>query len=175
MPNFSLNESEPVDNRDARNDTHERISAIRTFRYSFTVRASLQKVAGFHQDTNALRCLTPPPLWIQFHSIEPLTEGSVSDFTLWFAFIPLRWVARHDNVDALHGFRDTQIEGPLARWEHLHTFTEEEGGVSRISEYIVYEHAAGLRGLFTRLLFNPLGLSANFFYRSFMTRRLLEK
>lgn len=175
MPDFPLKEYKSPDNRDVRNDKHERNPARHTFQFTFTVRASITEVAQFHGDTNTLRRLTPPPIWVQFHSVEPISEGSLSDFTLWFAVIPLRWKARHDKIDALHGFRDTQVEGPMLRWEHTHSFTEESTTVTRISEHIVYEHAKGVQGLFTRLLFNSLGLKMNFLYRCVITRRLLER
>jgi hypothetical protein len=44
--------------------------------------------------------------------MEPLAEGSISDFTLWFGPLPIRWTARHSHIDPLHGFTDTQVRGP---------------------------------------------------------------
>ena len=61
------------------------------FKYSFTVDAPLVKVSDFHRDTSVLKVLTPPPIIAQIHSYEPLGEGSVARFTLWFGPIPIRW------------------------------------------------------------------------------------
>jgi len=174
MPNLPLKDHELTENRLVRNDTHEAGSASLLFEFAFTVEAPLAKVAEFHRDVQNLRRLTPPPLRIQFHRIEPLSEGSLSEFTLWFGVIPVRWLARHDNVDALHGFRDTQVEGVMRRWEHTHLFTSESESASRVSERIVYAHNSGFRGLFTRLLFNRFALKMNFMYRRAMTRRVLR-
>ena len=108
------------------------------------------------------------------HRVEPLIEGSVADFTLWFGLLPIRWVARHSNVDAERGFTDTQVRGPMKHWVHNHAFSEEDGGLSRITEHIEYDHFSGVQGLLSRMLFTPIGLRLTFCHRRFATRRLLE-
>lgn len=144
------------------------------FGFTFTVRAPLAAVAELHRDTHALQWLTPPPVQVRIHRVEPLAEGSVSDFTLWFGPLPVHWTARHSRVDYKHGFTDTQVLGPMKRWVHTHTFAEAGGGVSTITEHIEYEHYPGVRGFLSRLLFTPFGLRLMFLYRRFATRRLLE-
>jgi ligand-binding SRPBCC domain-containing protein len=141
-----------------------------SFDYTFTVRAPLSAVAEFHRNTRALKRLTPPPVFVRLHRVEPPGEGSVSEFTMWFGPFPTRWVAVHSDVDPLHGFTDTQTEGPLKRWVHTHRFTGESDGLTRIHEHIEYQHHGGLRGLFTRLLFSPPALWGLFTYRRFVTR-----
>lgn len=145
------------------------------FETSFLVKSSLQAVSTFHGDTRALKTLTMPPIWLQLHQVEPLAEGSVSRFTMWLGPIPLRWTAEHSQVDPLHGFTDTQISGPLKRWQHTHTFTPVEPNLTRVSERIDYDVFPGLRGWLTRLLFNPLGLSIMFAYRAWATRRAVKR
>src|SRR5579871_3575611 len=146
-----------------------------TFDFTFTIRAPLAAVAALHRDTHALQRLTPPPIRVRIHQVEPLAEESISDFTLWFGCLPIHWTARHSNVDLEHGFTDTQIRGPMKQWVHTHTFCEEAGGVTRITEHIDYEHYSGARGLLSRLLFTPIGLHLTFCYRRFATRRRLAK
>jgi len=130
-------------------------------------------VAEFHSDTRALVRLTPPPIFVQLHHIEPLAEGSVSEFTLWFALLPVRWRARHSNV-SVQGFTDTQERGPMKHWAHTHTFTDLGLGVVQVNEHIEYQHYFDLRGLLSRLLFAPVGLRFLFNYRELATRRALE-
>lgn len=146
-----------------------------TFDYSFTVRAPLSAVAHFHHDTRALRRLTPPPIIAQMHRIEPLAEGSVSQFTLWFGPLPVRWVAVHTGVDRRTGFTDTQARGPMRRWEHTHRFARVDEHATRVTEHIVYEHRAGLGGLLSRVLFSRPALWFLFSYRAWATRRALER
>ena len=142
-----------------------------TFDYTFTVPAPLQRVADFHRSTHALSKLSPPPIIVQLQHIEPLEEGSTARFTLWFGPIPIHWVAVHTKVDFLHGFTDTQTHGALQSWQHTHRFSALDENHTQVHEHIEYQHAAGLCGLFTRLLFNPPSLRFMFAYRAWVTQR----
>lgn len=140
-----------------------------TFDYAFTVAAPLAAVRNFHRDTRALKRLTPPPVFVRLHRVDPMAEGSVSEFTLWVGPLPLRWRAVHRGVSD-HGFTDVQAAGPAARWEHTHSFVPLTDGRTEIREHIEFEHKPGLRGLITRLLFARPNLLGMFFYRSLVTR-----
>lgn len=143
------------------------------FDYAFTVDAPLEAVAAFHNDTSALKKLTPPPTIVQLHSIEPLAEGSVSKFTLWVGPLPLRWTAVHRDVSD-RGFTDVQAEGPAAKWEHTHQFVPLDAGTTEVREHIEFEHRPGLRGLLTRILFSRPNLLLMFTYRRLVTRLCLR-
>jgi ligand-binding SRPBCC domain-containing protein len=143
------------------------------FDFSFRVDAPVAAVRDFHHDTRALRRLTPPPTFVQLHSIEPLGEGSVSRFTLWVGPLPLPWKAVHRNVSD-RGFTDVQAEGPAARWEHTHSFVPLADGATEVREHIEFEHKPGLRGLVTRVLFARPNLWAMFTYRKLVTRWCLR-
>jgi ligand-binding SRPBCC domain-containing protein len=145
------------------------------FTHAFIVRAPLKAVADFHRHTRALRRLTPPPIWVQFHRLDPLGENSISDFTLWFGPFPVRWTAQHSQVDPLHGFTDTQIRGTLQSWVHTHTFEAIDPSTTRIQESITYEYPPGLRGWLACLLYSPLPLRFLFTYRQIITRLSLER
>lgn len=145
-----------------------------TFRYSFTVDAPLQAVADFHHDTTVLKKLTPFPMVVQVHSFEPLGEGSKADFTLWAGPVPMRWQAVHSDV-SINGFTDTQVSGPLKSWRHTHRFTDLGDGRTRVDEHIEYAHDSGARGLFSRAMFSPAGLTALFTARKLLTRRYVAQ
>ena len=85
------------------------------FDYSFVVEAPLEAVSEFHYSTATLKKLTPPPVFVQLHAVEPLGEGSVSEFTMWFGPLPVRWRAVHSNVSQ-DGFTDRQERGLMKRW-----------------------------------------------------------
>lgn len=144
------------------------------FSYSFKVNAPKATVAAFHRDTSVLKKLTPPPIFIQLHSFEPLAENSVAQFTLWFGPIPIHWKAIHTDVDD-SGFTDTQAQGPLKRWQHTHRFTELEAEATLVNEHIEYEYKPGLRGLAGRLLFSRPALYLLFTARKVITRRQIKK
>ncbi|MFT5195605.1 MAG: ligand-binding SRPBCC domain-containing protein [Candidatus Promineifilaceae bacterium] len=144
------------------------------FNFSFVVNAPLQEVTHFHSDTLALKKLVPPPMIAQIHHVEPLAEGSVSRFTLWFGPLPIRWKAVHSGVSS-HGFTDTQVSGPARKWEHTHTFTQISDSQTRIHEHIEYEHGHGFWGIVTRLLFAKPNLFVMFTYRMLSTRWHLRR
>ncbi len=146
---------------------------MRHFRYRFEVGASLQAVAEFHRDPHTLRRLTPPPVVVRFHYVEPMAEGSIAEFTLWFGPFPVRWRALHTQVDAT-GFSDTMVKGPLRFWRHRHSFVALNDHKTLISEEIEFEYPQGLSGWWTRLLYSPFALRLLFFYRSMITRWMLE-
>jgi ligand-binding SRPBCC domain-containing protein len=148
---------------------------MKTFNYSFRVNAPLRKVAEFHRDTRALKLLSPPTMFVQLHQWEPLAEGSKAEFTMWFGPIPLHWLAVHSRVDALHGFTDTQMHGPMQTWQHTHHFESLDEQSTLVNEHVKYEYKSGLAGIFTRILFNPLGLQILFTYRAWVTRKQTEK
>ncbi len=145
-----------------------------TFETSFLVRAPIQAVAEFHRDANALKRLTPPPLWVQFHRVDPLREQSVVEFTMWFGPFPVRWIALHSRVDLLRGFTDTQTRGPLKTWQHTHSFEPVDAQTTRVREHIELTYKPGLRHLWTKVFFSQLGLMFLFFYRARVTRKFVE-
>ena len=141
------------------------------FTHRFLVRAPIEDIAEFHRSTLALRRLTPPPIWVQFHRLEPLAENSIAEFTLWFGPFPVRWRALHTEVDPLRGFTDIQVMGPLRFWKHRHSFEAVDAETTQITETIEYEYPSGLKGLLARLLYSSLALGVLFLYRQWVTRK----
>ena len=149
-------------------------SDMATFHYQFSVAAPRKAVNEFHRDSAVLKRLSPPPIFVQLHLMEPLANGALTEMTLWVGPIPLRWHARHEEVSE-HGFTDVQEVGPMAVWRHQHHFQAAGANQTRVTEQIQYEHPAGLRGIFTRLLFNPASLYLLFTYRQMVTRLSLRQ
>lgn len=140
------------------------------FEFSFTVNAPLTAVSDFHHDTSVLKKLTPPPIFAQIHHFDPLADGAVAAFTLWFGPIPVRWRAVHSDV-SVNGFTDTQAAGPLKSWQHTHRFTAVSPTITRVDETIVYEYPnGGPWAIFTRLFFNKPALTGLFTARKLLTR-----
>ncbi len=146
---------------------------MRSFHLEFQVNAPLSRVAEFHSSTQVLKLLTPSPMFVKFNHIEPLGEGSRSDFTLWFGPIPIRWVAVHSEVDLLKGFTDTQVEGPFQTWVHNHTFRRLPGEMTTIVDQIEGQPSNHiLWGIISRVMW--LTLPILFSYRARQTRKVVE-
>ncbi len=144
---------------------------METFINTFQVKAPIQAVADFHSSTNALKKLTPFPVIVQIRQLEPLGEGSMAEFTIWFGPFPVRWVAQHVQFDAMHGFTDVQVSGPMLLWEHAHSFRSISEQVTEIRDYIEYAYKPGLKYFWTQLLYAPIMLKVLFYYRAWITRR----
>ena len=146
---------------------------MKTFTHRFQVNAPLERVAGFHSDSRALKVLTPPPIVVAFHHLEPLGHGSVADFTMWFGPIPIRWCAVHSEVDPQSGFTDTQETGPFASWQHRHTFTSINANTTLVEDSIQAQPSNHFfYGLVSRFMW--LTLPILFAYRARRTRREVE-
>lgn len=146
---------------------------IKNFCHRIRVRAPLQRVVDFHHDSRALKRLTPPPVFVQLHRVDPLGENSITDFTMWMGPLPVRWVAVHTNVDLQRGFQDSQERGPFARWEHRHLFEPLDETTTEIIDDISAEFGRGFWGLLGRFIW--LNLPFMFAYRGWVTRRAVEK
>ena len=140
-----------------------------TFDYTFTVNANQAAVADFHY-RSSIKTLTPFPILVQIHHHEPVSEGSWSNFTMWFAALPMHWKVVHSSVDQ-NGFTDTQVRGPLKRWQHIHRFISLDDNTTRVCEHIEYEHRLGTVGLLFRLVFSRPALTMLFALRKTTTRR----
>jgi ligand-binding SRPBCC domain-containing protein len=139
------------------------------------MRTTLEKMTAFHAEPKALSILTPPPIFVQVRSDKrtSLTDGDI-DFTLWMAFVPIHWIARHEPGSTPNSFADRMILGPMQSWRHEHFFNVVDGGVELIDR-ITLAHKSGWRGLLTRLMFDGMPLQLLFFYRHLRTRLAVEK
>jgi ligand-binding SRPBCC domain-containing protein len=147
---------------------------VPTFDFTFTVDAPFAAVSAFHHDSTALKKLTPPPMFVQIHSMEPLAEGSITKFTVWAGPLPIRWTAEHSDVSD-SGFTDTQAEGPMARWVHTHRYIPIDDTTTKVTEHIEYEFGSGKDRLVGLLAFSKPALLGLFNYRKLRTRWDLRK
>lgn len=147
---------------------------MRTYSHQFHVNAPLESVVEFHRETRALKKLTPPPLFVSFKKVEPLAEGSVADFTMWFGPIPIHWVAKHSDVEPEKGFTDQQVEGPFEAWVHRHSFQPIEESKTMIIDRVQAEPSNHpFWGLISRFMW--ISMPILFTYRAWRTRREVEK
>ncbi|MCC7209878.1 MAG: SRPBCC family protein [Anaerolineae bacterium] len=148
---------------------------LKTFERRSVFRGSVEDLTRFHDAADALRVLTPPPLFVQMvrDGRISLTQGEVI-FRLWLGPLPVTWVARHEPGSTPTSFIDRMIAGPMASWEHEHRFRAVQGGVE-LTDRIRYAHKPGLPGLFSRLMFDGLPLRFLFWYRHLRTRRAMER
>jgi len=143
------------------------------YRHTFRVKAPLASVARFHTGSSSMGAITPPPVIVRVHSAPTvLGEGDEMDFTLWLLVLPLRWVARIQQVSEC-GFTDVQVSGPFERWQHQHDFHSLDGHTTEIHDTV--EASLSHRPLKWLIgLSMWVSLPLLFAYRGWKTRRLLE-
>ena len=145
-----------------------------SFARRFTVQAPVTAVAAFHEGPDALERLQPPLSGARFLRVDPLAEGSITDFELGPGPARLRWTARHRDVQPGRGFTDIMVRGPMRSWVHRHEYRELGPALTEVSDRIWFQHPRAPQGILTRLLFGPLALGVLFRFRAFATRRAVR-
>jgi ligand-binding SRPBCC domain-containing protein len=142
------------------------------YRHRFLVRAPLARVSEFHSQSASMAAITPPPILVRIQRAPArLVEGDEMAFTMWLGPLPIRWLARIEDVSS-SGFSDRQLQGPFTEWVHRHTFTAIDEHTTAVSDEVsvrLRRHPFwGLVGLGMWL-----GLPILFAFRAWKTRRLL--
>jgi ligand-binding SRPBCC domain-containing protein len=142
------------------------------YRHRFVVDAPLAAVADFHAQSASMGAITPPPIVVRVHNAPArLEEGDEMDFTMWLGPLPVRWLARIEDVSPT-GFTDRQLRGPFQRWVHRHTFVPVDEANTAVVDEVDFSLRThpwwGLIGLGMWL-----GLPLLFAYRGWKTRRLI--
>ncbi len=94
------------------------------------------------------------------------------DFTLWLGPLPLRWLARIENVGP-NGFIDRQLRGPFRSWVHKHTFVPVEETVVEVVDEIELKLRPHPWWALVGLIM-WLSMPLLFGYRGRKTRRLIQ-
>jgi ligand-binding SRPBCC domain-containing protein len=147
---------------------------MKTFNHRFRVAAPLAEVAAFHRRSASMGAITPPPIIVRVQQAPAeLAGGDEMSFTLWFGPVPIRWLARIEDVTP-NSFSDRQLSGPFAAWVHRHTFIGAGENATDVFDAIAFTpKPGGLVGLVGRVM--GLSLPLLFAYRGWKTRRLLER
>jgi ligand-binding SRPBCC domain-containing protein len=105
----------------------------------------VEEAFAFFADAWNLDAITPP--WLRFRILEAprtLGRGSLLVYRLRLFGLPIRWRTEIVEWRPPFGFKDVQLAGPYARWEHTHRLRRVDGG-TEICDHVVY-----------RLPFEPL-------------------
>lgn len=143
------------------------------YQHRFRVRAPLAEVTAFHQRAASMAAITPPPILVQMHRAPViLAEGDEMAFSMWLGPLPIRWLARIEQVSP-NGFSDRQLHGPFTSWVHRHTFQAVDEQVSEVIDEVNLQLSSHP---FWRLVgwIMSLGLPLLFAYRAWKTKRMLE-
>src|SRR5512143_1946925 len=132
--------------------------------------APAAEVYRWYTRPGALERLTPP--WRKLDVLE--RTGGVANGTRVVMKVPIgptsvRWVAEHRDCVEGRQFRDVQVEGPFARWEHTHRFETDGPHVCLLEDRIEYALPLGAAGAFIGGPFVRAMLERLFAYRHRIT------
>ncbi len=137
--------------------------------------AAAGELFHWHARPGAFERLVPPWQRVEITGGSPAVEdGSRLEITLRKGPLRVRWVAEHSDVEPGRGFRDVQVSGPFAFWQHDHLFEPTDGAESVLRDRILYRPPGGAVG---RLLLGSAirrDLDAMFSYRHRTTVADLE-
>lgn len=139
------------------------------------IRATPERVFGFHEQPNALKLLTPP--WEKAQVIQTASISQVGAQAIVEARIlgPLktRWVAEHTEYNPPFSFEDVQRKGPFRSWRHRHVIGPHKLGAF-LRDEITFELPFGRIGFWLASSFVNKRLRNLFDYRHEITRRWCE-
>lgn len=151
-------------------------SEPKVFERRASIHAPAPEVAAWHFRPGAIRRLTPP--WEPVDILEEpasLVEGSIAILRIRAGLLRLRWVAEHRDVRPGTGFRDVQVSGPMASWDHLHRVEEDGPEACRLIDRIEYRLPFGALGRLLAGRSTERKLRRMFEYRHRVTRDDLEE
>lgn len=139
------------------------------------IRASPERVFGFHELPDALRRLTPPwePTRVVYAANDLRVGSHALIETRLFGLLPVRWLAEHTVYDPPRMFEDVQVEGPFKRWRHRHFVEPHEKG-SLLRDEVEFETPLGVLGRLAAPLLVEPRLCRLFEYRHRVTREWCE-
>ena len=143
------------------------------YKHQFTVAAPLADVAAFHKQSASMGAITPPPVIVRVHHAPAiLDEGDEMDFTMWLGPMPIRWVARIEDVSE-RGFVDRQVRGPFTKWVHRHRFEAVDAHTTIVHDEV---EAVPSSQWFWQLVGRAMWLNMPvlFGFRQWKTRRILQ-
>jgi uncharacterized protein len=85
------------------------------------INAPAEEVFAWHTQPGALERLTPP--WMSAEVVERtggVEDGARVTLETRLGPLPVRWIVEHQGYEPGVQFRDVQVAGPFARWEHTH-------------------------------------------------------
>ena len=103
-----------------------------TFQRELHLPVSAEEAFAWHERPGALDRLIPP--WESVAVVQRgdgIRDGSLVELAQRIGPLRLEWIARHYGYEPGQAFRDTQLSGPFARWEHLHKFEPNGDGNGR--------------------------------------------
>ncbi len=150
-----------------------------TFHLRTPMPASAADLFAWHARPAAFARLQPPWEHVRIEQVEgPFGDGQrVHIRATLFGPVTKLWLAELFDVVPGRQFRDRQLTGPFAHWQHTHTFEPAADGTSVLQEHVEYAAPLGAVGRAgdTALGISRARLDAMFAYRHQLTASDLRR
>lgn len=145
-------------------------------RHSIWTPLNIHDAWEFFSNPDNLAKLTPEEyrMSIEFNRSVPLHEGSVIRIKVKpLPFFTTGWKSIITYINAPHSFTDIQKSGPFKKWNHTHSFVEENDG-TRIIDEVEYALPLGPLGKLVHGLFVEKQLNGLFEFREKKLKELFQ-
>lgn len=126
---------------------------VETYIHRSRIAAPAYAVFRWHARPDALEKLTPP--WVRVRIVDRtggIKDGGRMVLLVELGPFRLRWVAEHCDYVEGRQFRDIQVQGPFAKWEHMHTVTPDGPDACWLEDRVAYALPFGRLGRLFRWL-----------------------
>ncbi len=134
--------------------------------------APAEMVFDWHSRSGAFERLIPP--WQPVRIVERnggIESGARVVLRLRVGPVSRTWIAEHRDYEPGRQFRDCQVSGPFARWDHVHRVEPDGDAACYLEDRIDYALPLGLLGAICGGAFTRRTLDRLFTYRHTMTRQ----
>ena len=109
-----------------------------SFTRRLSVDVSAERLFAWHDHRGAFNRLVPPWQPVSLARFDGIRSGDRAVLELGPGPLTIRWVAEHQDFIAERQFRDVQVKGPFARWEHTHRFVPKGPERSVLEDHVTY-------------------------------------
>lgn len=123
------------------------MTTTRNFQASIELPVAAREAFDWHERPGAFERLSPP--WQEVEVVERsggIRDGARVVLRMSVGPASLRWVVEHRDYEPGVRFRDVQITGPFAHWEHEHRFEPVSDSLVRLIDDIDYAPPLGALG-----------------------------
>ncbi|MEX1222933.1 MAG: NAD-dependent epimerase/dehydratase family protein, partial [Pirellulales bacterium] len=97
----------------------------------------------YHERPGAIQRMIPPWESVRVERHDGIQDGDRAELVNYLGPLPMKWVVEHRDYVPGRQFRDVQLSGPFAHWNHLHRFEPLDANTCFLEDKIEYALPAG--------------------------------